>query len=345
MQDGIKRKIKTRGNGTGTAYKRGNTWTAQVVVGWKDGNPIKRTKGGFQSKRDALNYCPTLLTGGAEKPKEAPRLFYYWDIYSNNKMLKIGKSKQSAYKTAWNKLKQLHYIRVDNISLELMQNTVSSVANTYYTQKDCRTVLCKLFELAYIDGYANKDTPSFIEIVPLEETEQIPFNKKEQKALWELYETGNKDARIPLLMIYTGIMPGEAMKLKTEQIDTEHRQIVGAGMKTKVRKKTPIVLSNTIMPVVEDLIADARPNGYIWSQNETAWYNAYYSALELAGCRRLTPYSCRHTTATALAVDKKIAPQTIKRIMRWSTVKMLDRYTHPDQSDALKAINKLKKQV
>ena len=69
------------------------------------------------------------------------------------------------------------------------------------------------------------------------------------------------------------------------------------------------------------------------------------AALEAAGCRRLTPYSCRHTTATALAVTKNIAPQTVKKVMRWSTARMLDRYAHPDNDAALAAVNTLSKAV
>jgi hypothetical protein len=38
-----------------------------------------------------------------------------------------------------------------------------------------------------------------------------------------------------------------------------------------------------------------------------------------------------------------VAPQTIKKIMRWSTVKMLDHYAHPDTSDALQGINTMAK--
>ena len=83
------------------------------------------------------------------------------------------------------------------------------------------------------------------------------------------------------------------------------------------------------------------PSGYILSRNKAGFYERYYAALEAAGCRKLPPYSCRHTTATALAVDAKIAPQTIKRVMRWSTAKMLDKYAHPDTSDALEAVNKM----
>ena len=78
---------------------------------------------------------------------------------------------------------------------------------------------------------------------------------------------------------------------------------------------------------------------------EADWYADYYAALEAAGCRRLTPYSCRHTTATALAVTKNIAPQTVKKVMRWSTARMLDRYAHPDNDAALAAVNTLSKAV
>ena len=66
-------------------------------------------------------------------------------------------------------------------------------------------------------------------------------------------------------------------------------------------------------------------------------------ALEAAGCRRLEPYCCRHSTATRLAITENIAPQTIQRIMRWSTSRMLDRYTHPDTSDIHDAANTIRK--
>ena len=140
-------------------------------------------------------------------------------------------------------------------------------------------------------------------------------------------------------MIYTGMMPIEAMTLTVDKIDLEHRQIVGAGAKTKVRKATPIVLAESIVPVVEDLIAHANPDGTLWKGGCKPWYNRYYKALDAAGISRLSPYSCRHTTATALAITEGVAPQTVRKVMRWANTKMLDRYAHPDQSDALAAVN------
>jgi integrase len=146
-------------------------------------------------------------------------------------------------------------------------------------------------------------------------------------------------------MIYTGMMPGEAMALKVEHIDLDKQQITGVGMKTKVRKQAPIVLMKALLPLVQDLIDNAQPSGYIWKRVEKEWYDAYYGALEAAGCRKLTPYSCRHTTASALAITKNVAPQTVTKVMRWSSSKMLDRYAHPDQKDAQRAVNRLKKPV
>ena len=339
-------KTKSRGNGQGCAYQHHGSWTACVVIGWrvpqddtKKPIPIKRTKGGFKTKKEAIAYCPVLLTGGSEKPKQAPRLYEYWDLYSAGEFTKLSKSKQTAYRIAWNKLKPLHDLRVDKISVDALRSAVSSSCPTFYPARDCKSLLTNLFTLAGADGYANRDLPSFIVLPPLEEKERQPFSETEQAAMWKLYESGDRRAAIPLIMIYTGAMPGEAFSLKVENIDLERRQITGVGLKTKVRKQTPIVIASSILPVLEDLIANAQPSGYLWKRVEDEWYADYYAALEAAGCRRLTPYSCRHTTATALAITEGIAPQTIKKIMRWSTTRMLDRYAHPDSEDALSAVN------
>lgn len=341
-----KQSRKVRGNGMGCAFKRGRTWTACVTIGWKTPadpsktkTPIRRTKGGFPSKKDAIAYCATLLNGGIETRQEAPRLSEYWETYSNGQMLKLGKNTQSAYKTAWKKLKDIHHVRVDNLTVDLMQQAINETCKSYDTAADCRSLLTNLFRIAGSEQTANSTLPSFITLPDHEEKEQIPFTADEQIALWRTYDEGDIRAAIPLLMIATGMMPGEMQQLKAENIDIEHRLILRSGMKTRVRKKTPVVLSDAILPVVQDLIAHAQPSGFLWPRNEDRWYANYYAVLESAGCRRLTPYSCRHTCASNLSIDKNIPPQTIRKVMRWSTTKMLDRYAHPSTDDALAAVN------
>lgn len=349
------RKTKKRGNGQGTAFKRGNTWTAQVTIGRRDlpifdlSNPpeeakksrqtIRRSKGGFATKSEALAYCPTLLAAGGAIRPQIPRLEHYWSIYSSGEMEALSGSTKTAYRIAWKKLEPLHYSKVDCIAVSDLRRAVSEKCKTYDTAKDCQSLLSHLFELAAADGYANKDLPSFIVLPEIKEKEREAFSPEEQEKLWRLYESGNKGAAIPLVLIYTGMMPGEARKLKVENIDMENRIIIGAGMKTKVRKKTPMVLALSILPVLQDLIDNALPSGNLWTKDKETWYKHYYAAVEAAGCRRLSPYCCRHTTATALAITEGIAPQTVKKVMRWSSTRMMDRYVHPSQQDALDAVD------
>jgi len=352
-----KRKPKRSPNGTGCAFRRGSGWTAQAVVDYrelpddfkdpanaKQRIPIKKTKAGFATKAEALAYIPILKASGkVVRPLTAPTLQYYWNSYEKNEYAKLSDSKQTAYLIAWNRLVKLHDVNVDQLTVTALRDTVSATCSTYYTAKDCRTVLSNLFKLASADGYANKDLPSFIQLPKLTEQEREPFNDVEQANLWKLYESGDLRAAIPLLMIYTGLMPGECFDLRVDMIDLENRQIVGAGKKTTVRKKTPVTIAAVIIPLLEDLIAHARPSGRIFTASEDLWRKDYYDALQAAKCRRLSPYSCRHTTATALAITEGVAPQTIKKVMRWSTTKMLDRYAHPDASDAQAAVDAIKK--
>lgn len=338
--------VKSRGNGQGTAIRRGKTWTAISTIDWvfpsdpsKPKRPIRRSKGGFTTKADALAYCPTLKAGGIEKPAEAPRLSHYWKVYSEGDMLQISKGKQSAYRTAWNKLKQIHDVRVDAITVDLLRKVVSDSCKTFDPAKDCKSLLSNLFELASADRFAVRELPSYIILPEHEEKERIPFTKEEQVALWKAYDNGDLRAAIPLLMIATGLMPGEMQLLKAENIDIKNRVIIRSGLKTKIRKRTPVVLSDAILPVVQDLIDHAQQSGYLWKRVEKDWYDAYYAVLEAAGCRRLTPYSCRHTCASNLSIDKNIPPQTVRRVMRWSTERMLDRYAHASMEDALNAVN------
>lgn len=338
-------KAHQRGNGSGTAIKRGKTWEAIVTIGWEVDEAGKRHqrrhyKRGFKTRNDALAYCLTYKEQQEKKP--APPLQNYWKVYSSGKMEKLSSSKQTAYKIAWNKCQSIQLRKVDTLTVADLCALVSSQAETYYPARDMKVLLTHLFELAAADGWASKDLPSFIDLPPKNETEREAFTEDEQKALWKSYESGNRDAAIPLCMIYTGMMTGEMAKLEGSMVNLKDNQIIGVGMKTKVRKESPVFFPDDIKPVLAELI-EGKP-GRIFTLHKTNLYERYYAALEAAGVRPLTPYSCRHTTATRLAISENVAPQTVKKIMRWSTTKMLDRYAHPDNADALQAINTLNRE-
>lgn len=341
----IQRPRTRRGNRSGTAYRINGSWTAKWTVhSYTDSegkyHQICRKKSGFATKADALAYCVKQRDAAAEE-KPVPKLIDYWRQYESSRLPDLSKDKRTCYRGAWKRWEALWYMQVDRITSAEMQRIVDEKTSTYYPARDMKTLMVNLYKMIGAEGHASKDVPSFIVLPKLQETEQTPFSDTEQAALWQCYENGDLRAAAVLLMIYTGMMPGEAMRLKTSQIDIENRRIRGAGMKTKVRKQSDIILADQIIPLVQDLISHAQPSGYVWIRDEKKWYMDYHAVLAAAKCRDLPPYSCRHTTATALAITEGIAPQTVKKIMRWSTTRMLDRYAHPDDQDARTALNQI----
>ncbi len=339
-------KVHQRPNGSGTAFKTKSGWVAQVTVGLKtmaDGRvqPIRRSKFGFRTRAEALAHCPTLLVEKTGS-KTVPDLLSYWKTYKTGELLKLSDSKQTAYEIAWKKLSSIQYRPVDTLTVADLRAVVAAKAPTHYPARDMKTLLSHLFRLAGADGFVNKDLPDFIILPDANERERTPFSAEEQAALWKVYDAGDRRAAVPLIMIYTGMMPGELQNLKLDMIDLDNQRITGVGLKTKVRRESPVYLPDAIIPVIaSEMENSSSKSGYLLSRTTDKFYSDYYAVLEAAGCRRLEPYCCRHTTATALAITEGIAPQTVKKIMRWSTTRMLDRYAHPDDAAAREAINTL----
>lgn len=334
-------KPKTRANSTGTAYKRSRTWTVEVVVGYRleNGRPLRRTKGGFATKTAALAYAPFLKT---QKPEKAvPTLDHYWDVWSDSALLKLSKSKQTAYRIAWSKLDALSQYSMQDIDVATLQGLINEKTPTYYPARDVRTLLSHLYRLAIADGAVTIDLPNYLTLPSLEEDEPEPFTEQELTSFWEHYEAGDSFIGYILLMVYTGMMPGELCILKKSMIDSERKEIIGCGLKTKERKKKPIVLADFILPVLADL-CDQTPGEKVLRMNRDNFYEAFHAALARCGARDLTPYACRHTTATALALGNQVAPSVIQRVMRHKKFETTQRYIHPDDTAALNAVNTLR---
>ena len=64
-----------------------------------------------------------------------------------------------------------------------------------------------------------------------------------------------------------------------------------------------------------------------------------YACLERVGCDTIPPYSCRHTTGSALGVSD-IPAAIFKELMHHEKFASTERYIHIDTGDMLDAVNK-----
>ena len=332
-----------RGKGEGSAYKRGKTWEAAVVLGYKlkDGKaqPVRRTKGGFKTKKEALDYIPILRQ---DRCRSTPTINDLWYRFQNSKQYdKLSDSRKEKYQIVWRKIESDTFVNIDMLTVSDLQRIVDSYAKSFYPARDIKDLLSKLYQLALPDKYVTTNLAEYIELPECNTKEREAFTQEDITKLWNDYLAGNTFTGNILLMIYSGCMPSELLDLRKDQIDWEHKIISGAGRKTKVRKETPIVLADCIIPVLADL-CDHSNGDKILHINKDRFYEMYYTTLDRARCKRLPPYACRHTTASVLALEN-IPTSVLQKVMRHANYSSTQHYIHIDASAALDAVNRLHK--
>lgn len=331
---------RRRGNGEGSAYKRGSTWEVAIVLGYyldENGKakPKRRTKGGFRTKKEALAYVPQLRQ---EKHRTIPTLLDLWNQYQMGAYQKLSASRQEKYRIAWPRLAALEFTPIDQLTTADLQAAVDQV-KTFYPARDIRDLLSILYQLAMPDQFVSTNLADFLVLPELNAKPQEAFTAEEIGKLWTHYGSGNWWTGYILLMCYTGMMPGELLSARKDMVDLKAKTITGAGKKTKERKAVPIVLADVIVPVVDDLMQHTQGDKLI-RINKDNFYTVFYQALDDAGCRKLPPYTCRHTAATALA-ESNIPPSVIQKIMRHASFQTTTRYIHIGVDPMLDAVNKL----
>ncbi len=331
-----------RGNGQGHVWKRGSTWYAQVTLyatteivdGKKKYHQKRKTKGGFATKRDALAYIETLRT---PEGRVAPTLLNLYAQWEKNDFPKLSESKKSAYKKARERIDGIMGRKIDTLTVAELQTLVDENTSSYYTARDVKSLLSHLYKKALPDQFVKDNLSQYIVLPDLDEKDAEPFTAEEVQTIWAAFADGDTFAGYLLLMIYTGMMPGELFACRKDMIDYDRLEIWGCGKKTKKRKEVPIVFPDFIAPVLERLCAYSNSQK-LQPHAPDNWYIKYHEATARIGVRDLPPYSCRHTTGTEAARLNLSAP-IIQGVMRHSKITTTQRYIHLGSESSHAAVN------
>lgn len=327
-----------RGNGQGTVFKRGQTWTAQMTqYRWTDDQGKShrkyKTKGGFTTKKDAVKYLESLT----QTIRKEPKLIDLWTSYESNELKKLSGTKQTAYKIARNRLDPIMGYQISDLTTDALQKCVNSKASSYYTARDMKNLLSHLYKKAMADQFVQSNLSQFIVLPDLEEQEAEPFTSEEVGKIWESFSDGFTFAGYFLLMIYSGMMPGELLSCRKDMIDLDKCEIRGIGKKTKIRRENSLIFADSVRPVVEELMEQS-PSDRLVCRQRDAWYQDYHEATKKIGIRDLPPYSCRHTTGTE-AAKLNLNASTIQKVMRHAKITTSQRYIHLGSEEAHAALN------
>ncbi|MBE5788219.1 MAG: hypothetical protein E7325_00985 [Clostridiales bacterium] len=258
---------KTRGNGQGSAFKRGSTWTASVTVGWKlpeDPSkprfPVKKTKGGFRTKREALEYCQKLrLQGDVRVAISLEELYKKWESFYAPR---VGPSTMEGYKYAFAHFKKLHGIKIDKITSEDLQGCMDACPSGKRTLQNMKTVAGLLWKFACDKNLADRNIAENLFTGHGKSIQREPLTPQEEKRIRDAIGH-ERYAEYIYCLCYLGYRPGELLELRKDQVyfellpaDDEHDEIpvwfCVNGKKTDAGKDRLVVIPEEILPYIID---------------------------------------------------------------------------------------------
>lgn len=315
------RKPRTRPNGTGTAFRRGSTWYAQVTIGEKlvvrNGKPasqlVRATKGGFKKKTDALDYCQKLKEEASkshreEKQKLTMRQIY--DAWLPAHETKVGRSTMDCYKAAWKYFSPLHEVAFSEIDLDDLQECVDDCPHGRRTKENMKALAGLLMKYALPRHQTDMNYAEFIHTGNDEKGTRPAFTKDQIKKIDEQIGI-TPHAEDVMCLIYTGFRPTELLSL-TKQ---DYRDgVLYGGIKTEAGKNRAVPVSPKIATyIATKLQSDCN---YLFPKDDGTRMSAryfrdtyFYPVLAAAGIQPIptkdapasyVPYSARHTFANLL---------------------------------------------
>ncbi len=164
-----------------------------------------------------------------------------------------------------------------------------------------------------------------------------------------------RDITMALLMLDAGLRVGEVVQLKISDLIYENVPVTGILVRKQIAKRQ----SERVIRVTRRLTAAIeRLYSFVWRPDGRAWdSNAFYSSrrkekisyqnveqiIKAAGRRAIhrdiSPHVLRHTYATRLMRVTNI--RTVQELLGHKRISSTQIYTHPDQEDKDKAIDKM----
>ena len=310
--------MKSRGNGQGTAYKRGKCWEARVVIGWKTvGNPphdtpVYKTKGGFPTKKEAVLYLPELLKEKVIRhpPEPFAKDFELWSKQYGDR---IGLKTLKDYGSAFKHFSKIHYKLVDSITTVDLQECIDNCPAGKRTRQLMKVVAGHVFDYAYDSNQIIKDPSKNLYVGEGETVHYEPLSEEEVRIV---EESGLPYSDYVVALCYLGHRPSEfwAFKKTDYHVEGDIHYLVG-GIKTEAGKDRAVTVPPKVIPIIEnrlnvvgtDLLfprLDHNRKGEFtgYSQMPERYFNKFIwkRMMDKLGIVGKVPYGTRHTYANKM---------------------------------------------
>lgn len=343
-------KSKRRGNGSGSVYRDKNgKWTAEVTIGYseEDGklHRKKRTRSGFSTKKEAMEFIPELRALPSRgRKKSDPTFKEIFDVMMANH--DAGESTKTCYKAAFGHFAPLHFVQFNEIGIDDLQECIDECQNGKRTKQNMKVLASLMYKYAVPRGYTTEkiNFGTYLKAKGEAGSAREAFTPVEVEQI-RLAATAFPPvpyADYLYIHIYTGYRTQEFVSARVEDYDRLESTIRG-GIKTEAGKNRVVTLSPKIADMVRRIAADRKSGPLFPDQNggfftPTRYRKVFNEVLKAVGITRtgLTPYSCRHTFATMLMRVADGSDKEKIQLMGHTSAVMTAHYQHPDLEDLRK---------
>jgi integrase len=347
-------------NGFGSVYKlsgnRRKPFVARITVD-KVKNPdtgkayLKyRVLGYFEKRAEALQCLADYNKNPYSVEVETVTFKELYEKWAERKLIEkdkdhpngISKSNINGYRASYKSCEAIYDMRFIDIKTAHLQSVMDSCGKGHGTRRKLKVLFGQLYSYAMQNDIVNKNYAEFVDVGEKENTDKIhkPFTKDEIQLLWD--NLGRMDfIDTVLIMIYTGLRPGELILILNKDINLEDRYMKG-GLKTDAGKDRVIPINKKILPLIKNRMSN-REYLILNHENDQMSYFNYYEEKWKKMMEQLNldhlPHDGRHTFATLMdnAGANKLC---IKRIMGHASQDITDKvYTHKDIEELIQAID------
>ena len=215
------------------------------------------TKNNTISKKEAMEIDPEVYQKVQDKmSKKVPTFLDIYYILDKEDFSSLSPHTQNNMHGAIKHLKKLHYLKIDQITLRMIQDVFDEDGSNHGTQVHMKTICTKVFRYAVVNQFIdrNDDYTSYIRVPKYEESDMHrPYTINEILAL---KKAGTPEAHIMLIFIYTGVRINEMLNINRDNIHIDEKcdddgterliSYMITGSKTKAGK-------NRIVPIHDDI--------------------------------------------------------------------------------------------
>lgn len=316
-----KRRVPRRPNGTGHAFKRGATWTARVVDHYEPSptskcglKPVYKTKGGFRTKTDALNYLPTLLDSTPRVHDHPVQTFLAnFNAWKEMYTSRVSESTMGGYTSAFKHFSSLHYVKINSISANDLQGCIDACQYGKRIKQLMKVVAGLVCKYAMDDHQIMYNPAANLWTGNDETTHFEPLTDEE---IQRIEHSGLEYAPYIVAMCYLGHRPSEFFAFKKADLHEENGTwfLVG-GVKTAAGKGRAVTIPPRILPILQARLAvegtdllfprsdkDRAGNHKSFSQMPVNYFSRFVwkPMMDSLGITGKVPYATRHTYANKL---------------------------------------------